>query len=136
MQLLFMIVGGIITKSDSLFAENSWFKWVATFLPIYAAFPIGILLMKKLPKDECESVKLGTKKFFVIMLCCFPIMYGGNIIGTFLPGILSGGNAENGLNTYAFDNNPLKIIVMVILASLFRRITFQKANNRLMCSLW
>ena len=126
LQILVMIISGIISQNDSLLAENSWFKWIGTFLPFYAAFPIGILIMKKIPKDECESVRLGAKNFFVIMLCCFPIMYGGNIIGTVLSNVLSRGTAENGLNAYAFDNNPLKIIVMVILAPLLEELLFRK----------
>lgn len=126
MQVLAGIIVGIITKNSNLFDENGWLKWVATFLPVYASFIIGILIMKKIPKDGCESVKLGTKNFFVIMLCCFPIIYGGNIIGTLLSELLSGGNAENGLNEFAFDNNPIKIIVIVILAPLLEELFFRK----------
>lgn len=126
MQILAGIIVGVITQKSNLVDENGWLKWVATFLPVYASFAIGILIMKKIPKDECEHIKLGAKNFFVIMLCCFPIMYGGNIIGTLLSELLSGGSAENGLNEFAFDNNPLKIIVIVILAPLLEELFFRK----------
>lgn len=125
-QLLFVVVAGIVSKNEALLFESSWFKWVATFLPIYAAFFVGILLIKKLPKDECVSVKLGAKNFFIILLCCFPIMYGGNIIGTVLSELLSGGNTENGLNTYSLDNSLLKILVMVIFAPLLEEFLYRK----------
>ena len=126
MQFLLAFLSAVILKDDILSVENSWFKWVATFVPIYAAFPIGILVMKNVSKEDFVCTKLGVKNFFVLMLICFPIMYGGNIIGTVLSGLLSGGNAENGLNTFAFDNNPLKILVMVVLAPILEEFLFRK----------
>ncbi|MBE5928028.1 MAG: CPBP family intramembrane metalloprotease [Lachnospiraceae bacterium] len=126
MQFLLAFLSAVILKDDILSVENSWFIWVATFVPIYAAFPIGILVMKNVSKEDFVCTKLGLKNFFVLMLICFPIMYGGNIIGTVLSGLLSGGNAENGLNTFAFDNNPLKILVMVVLAPILEEFLFRK----------
>ena len=62
----------------------------------------------------------------VFLLITFCLMYGGNIIGTLLSALLSGGMAENPLNDYAMDTSPLKIVVMVILAPLIEEYVFRK----------
>lgn len=45
-------------------------------------------------------------------------MYGGNLIGTGLSMLLSGGKAENAVAEVAMDQSFLKVLVMVILAPL------------------
>ena len=101
--------------------------WLETFIPMYAVgIPVGLLMMKKAPCEHKEAIQLGGKNFFLFLLMCFPLMYGGNIIGTLLSTLLSGGTATNGLFQYAFDNNPLKIIVVVILAPLLEEFLFRK----------
>jgi membrane protease YdiL (CAAX protease family) len=53
-------------------------------------------------------------------------MYTGNLIGTALSYLLSGGNAQNAVVDLAMDTNPLKIVVMVILAPLLEEYVCRK----------
>ena len=127
LQILLVALPEILSASDESFFNSSWYMWLATFLPMYAVgIPVGLLMMKKIPCEQREPIQLGGKNFFLFLLMCFPLMYGGNIIGTLLSTLLSGGAATNGLFQYAFDNNPLKIIVVVILAPLLEEFLFRK----------
>lgn len=127
LQGLWFAVPEMIWGEENWFNASSWGMWLGTFVPIYLiGVPAGLLLFKKLPKETPQAGKLGAKNFFVFLLICFCLMYGGNIIGTVLSMVLSGGNAENGIMDYAMDTNPLKIIVMVILAPLIEEYIFRK----------
>lgn len=127
LQLLLAIMAEMFSVRDNSFFNSSWYMWLATFVPIYAVgIPVGLLMMKKVPCEPQETIQLGGKNFFLFLLMCFPLMYGGNIIGTLLSTLLSGGTATNGLFQYTFDNNPLKIIVVVILAPLLEEFLFRK----------
>lgn len=127
LQALFLLLPEYLSSSIEPFWRSSWYTWLMTFVPLYViGIPVGIWIMKKVPCDHREPITLGGKNFFLFMLMCFPIMYGGNLIGTLLSSLLSGGNATNGLFSYAFDDNPLKIVVMVILAPLLEEYLFRK----------
>ena len=82
--------------------------------------------MQKVPCEQQDTRKLSGKNFFIFMLMCFPLMYGGNLIGTLLSTLLSGGTATNGLFQYVFDESPLKLIVIVLLAPMLEEFLFRK----------
>lgn len=128
-----LLQGIWLAVPEMIWGEENWFtasnlgKWIGTFAPIYLiGVPAGLLLFKKLPADAPQSGKLGGKNFIIFLLIAFPLMYGGNIIGTVLSALLSGGSAENTIVEYAMDTNPLKIVVMVILAPLIEEYVFRK----------
>ena len=107
--------------------KESWFMWMASFLPLYGiAIPLGLLVMKKLPAEAPEEHKLGAGNGFVFFLICVFLMYTGNIIGTMLSMILSGGTAVNGVVELAQDNHPLKVLFVVILAPVLEELVFRK----------
>ena len=117
MQLLWFTVSLLLWGKDNWLTTSSWGMWIGSFAPLYlVAIPLGLLIMRKLPAQTPEDHKLEAKHFWVILPVCFFLMYGGNLIGTLLSFLLSGGNAQNDLVDYAMDTNPLKILVMVILA--------------------
>jgi len=101
--------------------------WLGSIGPLYVvAIPVGLLIMRKLPVQKPEDNPLGKKNFLVFLPICFCLMYGGNIIGTLLSFVLSGGMAENALMDYIMDNSLLKILVMVILAPLLEEYICRK----------
>ena len=127
LQVLFLTVPELIWGSDNWLSTSSWGMWITTFVPIYlVAIPVGILIMGKLPAQAPQVNRLEGKRFFVFLPICFCLMYGGNIIGTFLSLILSSGQAQNTVAEYAMDNNPLKVLVMVILAPLLEEYVCRK----------
>lgn len=109
------------------FVRSTWFSWLSTFVPLYLiGVPIGLLILHRVPLTTRTSAKLGGKNFWLLLLMCFPVMYFGNLIGTLLSMVLSGGSAQNGLMNYAMDTSILKIVVMVILAPLVEEYVFRK----------
>lgn len=107
--------------------DAEWMMWVLNFAPMYLiAVPVGLLMMKKVPADMQPGTKLGGKRFWVLMLMCMPIMYGGNLIGNLLSAILSGGTAENALLDFVMGNPIYTILVAVIIAPLLEEFIFRK----------
>ncbi len=126
-QLILLTVPMIIWGENNWMSTSSWGMWLSTFIPLYlVAIPVGLLIMRKLPAQAPQDNKLGVKNFFVFLPICFCLMYSGNIIGTALSGLLSGGTAENALTDYIMDSNPLKIAFIVILAPLLEELVCRK----------
>lgn len=108
-------------------ANSDWYTWIMTFVPLYiVGMPVCVWIMRKVPEQKADAVKYGGKEFFTFLLICFPLMYGGNILGNVLSMLFSGGQAQNALLDYAFDTSPLKILVMVILAPFLEEFVFRK----------
>lgn len=126
-QIICIVAPKLIWGEDNWFSTSSWGFWISSFAPVYLfAIPAGLLIMQKIPAKKPEEHKLGVGKFFVLLPMVYFVMYSGNIIGNLLSMILSGGQAENALLDYAMDNNPLKIIVMVVLAPVLEEFVFRK----------
>ncbi len=127
LQLLMILAGVRLSSSHPALLSNPWFKWLAAFLPLYLfGFPTAFLLMRKVPADPPARSKLGAGRFLSFLLMCFPLMYGGNLIGTLLSNVLSGGTAQNNLEAFVFDSSPLKLLVIVILAPLAEEFLYRK----------
>lgn len=108
-------------------AYSSWGMWLGTFVPQYlVAIPLALLVMRKLPAEKPQDQKLSAENFVILLPICFCVMYGGNIIGSVLSMILSGGNAQNAVEDYAMDTNPVKILFLVILAPLLEEYVCRK----------
>lgn len=126
-QLLWFAVPTAIWGEDNGVSASSWWLWLGTIVPLYLiAIPVGLLILRKLPAQAPEDHKLGSGKFLVLLPICFCLMYSGNLIGNFLSMLLSGGTAQNAVLDYAMDTNPLKVVVMVILAPLLEEYVCRK----------
>lgn len=127
LQILWITVPTMIWGADNWMTASSWGMWIGSFVPLYlVAIPVSLLIMRKLPAQTPQDNNLGAKNLLVFLPICFCLMYGGNLIGTLLSFILSGGNAQNTIVDYAMDTNPLKILVMVILAPLLEEYVCRK----------
>lgn len=125
--MMAVVVGVVMALTEKDLNSIPWLMWVVTFVPIYAVgFPVGLAVIKNMPKDQKEPVPMGGKDFVSALLICFPVMYVGAIVGNLLSALLSGGGSENALETFAMDDSPLKILVMVVLAPLFEEYVFRK----------
>ncbi len=127
LQALWFGVPEALWGEENWLTGSSWGIWLGTFLPIYLlAVPVGLLMLKRLPAQAPQEKKLGAKQFLILLLVGYCLMYGGNLVGTFLSMALSGGQAENTVASYAMDTNPLKVLVMVILAPVIEEYIFRK----------
>ena len=126
-QLLMMYVPMWLWGPDNWLSTSSWGLWITLFAPMYfVAMPLCILIMGGMPAERPQDARLGGKNFFIFLCIFFFLSYCGNIIGIVLSGLLSGGTASNTVSDLAMDNNPLKILVMVILAPLLEELIFRK----------
>ena len=127
LQVIWFLVPDAILGKENSVTSSSWWMWLGTIVPLYMiAIPLGLLIMRKLPAQTPQDNKLGTKNFLVFLPICFCLMYGGNLIGTMLSVLLSGGTAQNTVAEYAMDSSPMKILVMVILAPLLEEYVCRK----------
>ena len=118
-QLLCIRIPEMLWGESNWLLTSSWGKWLLSFLPLYlVAIPVGLLIMKKLPAERPQEGKLKLWELLSYFAIGFCVMYAGNIIGTVLSLILSGGNAQNDVLEIAMDTNPLKLLFVVILAPL------------------
>ena len=122
-----IVLGAALAVIKPDYMESPWTAWLTSFLPVYlAALPLGYAVLAAVPGEKQNQMRLGAKNFFVFLLICFPIMYGGNLLGTLLSMLLSGGAAKNPLENFAFDSNPLKLLVTVLAAPAFEELFFRK----------
>lgn len=127
LQVLWFVVPGILLGPGDPVTNSSWWLWLGTIVPLYMiAIPVGLLIMGTLPAQKPQDVRLSVKEFFSFIPMCLCLMYGGNIIGNVMSGVLSGGTAENALLDYAMDTHPLKVVVIVILAPLLEEYVCRK----------
>lgn len=127
LQVLWFAIPSAIWGENNWAISSSWGIWIGTFAPLYfIAIPVSLLILRKLPAQAPQDAKLGSGNFFIFLPICIFLMYTGNLIGTGLSLLLSGGNAQNAVVDLAMDTNPLKIVVMVILAPLLEEYVCRK----------
>ena len=63
--------------------------YIISFIPLYLiAFPILLLIIKKLPKDESGKNNIDILTLIKCFCMCITIMYVGNVIGTGLSSVI------------------------------------------------
>ncbi len=126
-QFLTGIILGLLSEFFPGIINETVIMWIGNFLPLYLiGAPIFLLLMRRIPVEPYEEKPLGAGNFIAFLLICFPVMYGGSILGNLLSMVLSGGAGENPLMDYIFDSVFLRILVMVIAAPLIEELVFRK----------
>ena len=126
-QLLIGIVASVLYVLGLDLLSNPWFLWAASSLPLYVVgIPIFLLLIRTVPAHAQPQSKLPASRFLVLLLVCFPVTYLGNLIGTLLSAVLSGGTAQNGIETYLTDGGPLALFTTIIVAPVVEEYVFRK----------
>ena len=65
--------------------------YIVSFFPLYLiAFPVLLLIIRKLPDDGRQKEGIGLSTLLKCFCMCITIMYIGNLIGTGLSGIIGG----------------------------------------------
>ena len=127
LQVLWVAIPTAIWGEDNWATSTSWGMWLCASIPLYCfAIPTGLLILRKLPAQAPQEAQLGRSNFFIFLPICFCLMYAGNLLGTGLSYLLSGGTAENAVESLAMDNHPLKVVVIVILAPLLEEYVCRK----------
>ena len=125
-QVLVMLLWNGVLRFTPL-GELEVMNWILSLAPIYLlGIPAGLLLLRKVPAQPQSPQKLGFKNFWILMFICIPIMYGGNLIGTLLSALLSGGSAENPLMDFVMGNPLYSFLFAVVLAPVIEEYLFRK----------
>ena len=105
--------------------------YIVSFFPLYfIAFPVLLIVIKKLPNDNREKEGLGFPTLLKCFCMCITIMYLGNILGTGLSEVIGGFFGKTSTNNLAnlITNADLTgtIIFVVIVGPIMEEIVFRK----------
>lgn len=126
MQLLLSLMLRLLPEDSAVFNLEILF-WIVNMGPMYlVAVPVGYLLMQKITVEPVQTQKLTVGRFLLLMLISMPLLYGGNLIGTLLSLLLSGGSAQNALNDILTGKPLYLIIFTVLLAPFLEEFIFRK----------
>nr|WP_315103816.1 type II CAAX endopeptidase family protein [uncultured Catonella sp.] len=119
----------LLNKTGAVF--SGMITYLISFLPLYLiAFPIMLLIIKKLPKDNAEKKDINILTLIKYFCMCITIMYVGNIIGTWLSSFISeifGKTSNNNLAELIMNTDMLSTaIFVVILGPIMEEIIFRK----------
>lgn len=109
--------------------QSPLLQWgLGYIVPLYViGVPVALLIMRRVPAERVAPQSIGTGRLLLYLLMCFPVMYGGNLIGTLLSSMFSGGTAQNPLESVVMgDADWLQAVVLVVLAPLFEEFIFRK----------
>ena len=103
--------------------------WVQTFVPLQViAMPLTIALLSwtKGSAPEKRTVSFGWLARSLVI--AYAVMVIGNLIGTVLMMMFTGGKAQNPLIAYSLDpgNEALKVLFIVLLGPLLEEVIFRK----------
>ncbi len=128
-QQIAIILLHMLNKTGEGFAGIE--TYLVSFLPLYLlAFPVMLLIIKKLPNDEIGKSNISILTLIKCFCMCITIMYIGNIIGTGLSSVIGGmfGKTSNNnlaeliMKTDIFGT----IIFVVIFGPIMEEIVFRK----------
>ena len=125
--LLIALLPELIWGPGDPLTGTAWWKWVPAFVPMYLlAFPLCYLLLRRQPVHRPEKQHLPFGKFMIYLAICWFLMYAGNLVGTVMSFLLSGGKAENAVETLAMEQHWIKVLMMVVLAPVFEELICRK----------
>lgn len=106
-------------------------QWIASIVPMYGiAFPITILILKRIPYTPYEKKKVSFMEMAVYFLMSYSIMYIGNFIGiglSFVIDKMTGVTSSNSISDLIMSSSPLAtMLVAVILAPIIEELLFRK----------
>lgn len=123
------VVSAVVSALQLDLSNANWLVWVLNFAPMYAiGLPVCLACMKRVPAEApVEGEDMTAGRFIKLMTVCFTIMFVGNIIGTMLSGLLSGGTAENPLLSLTAQPGILGALVLVVIGPAVEELVFRKA---------
>ena len=94
------------------------------------SMPVVALITRRMPKVNIPKRHMSAGKFLLALIMCYPIMYGSNLIGLIITGIIEmikGSAVNNELLSAVTDMNMIVIILyMVIIAPVMEELIFRK----------
>nr|MCR5221120.1 CPBP family intramembrane metalloprotease [bacterium] len=103
--------------------------WVQTFVPLQMiAMPVTIVLLSRTKGSAPEKRTMPFGWLARNFVIAYAVMVIGNLIGTVLMMMFTGGKAQNPLVAYSLDpgSEALKVLFIVLLGPLLEEILFRK----------
>lgn len=137
-----VIQGGLmifLEETGTNYEISNAFIMLLNFLPMYCiGFPLGYLVVRKLPSSNIEKHDLKIKDFLKILPVCIFFMYAGNIIGTLITSFFAsstGTESTNVLNELLSDMDMIWIVIFVVIIGpiveelIFRKLFIDKTEK-------
>lgn len=128
--LQLVLAFGLIPLPESL-AESEYGFWLMTFGPIYlVAFPIAMLLLKRIPVKPLEKKSLGIGKLIMCLIAAQGLAYITNLLSQIivLPAYsVSGTDYENVIMTLTSQGGEwIQNLIIVVIGPLVEELIFRK----------
>ncbi len=126
------IIHGVVLGINPALAENDWYLWVLSVIPMYVfAMPIAYLLLLTIPKSAPQKQKLNPLMWVGFLFLCFALSYAANIAGQYFGDWIYnmlGVEVENELEQMT-SVTPLGINLLFVgvLAPIFEELFYRKA---------
>lgn len=127
-----ILIHGVIMESFPEVAENEWYMWAVSSLPMYfVGMPLAFLLLCTIPKYAPPKRKLNPLMWVGFLCLCFTISFAANFVGQYISSwisFLTGAQVENELEQMTVVT-PLGINILFvgILAPIFEELFYRKA---------
>ncbi|MBQ7821393.1 MAG: CPBP family intramembrane metalloprotease [Clostridia bacterium] len=126
LQSILLVFAELLPNMKSL-TSSSWWVWGISFVPMYlVAVPVCLLIFRKIRPEAPQSRVLKALDLLALIPISFAITYTGNIIGTLLSLLLSGGRAENEVINLVMDAHPFAYIIVAVIAPVIEEFLFRK----------
>ena len=127
-----LIIFGIVEVAYPSLAENDWYMWAFSTLPLYfVAMPISYLLFLTVPKSAPQKQKFHPMMWIGFLFLCFLLSYLSNFAGQFVSDWiyeLMGIEVENDLaEMTAITPFGINFLFVGILAPIFEELFYRKA---------
>ncbi len=127
-----VIAHSFILEAYPAIAENDWYMWALSGLPMYlVAMPIAYLLLLTVPKRAPQKQKLNPLMWVGFLCLCFALSFASNFLGQYVNDLVYntlGLEVENELEQMTVTT-PLGINILFvgILAPVFEELFYRKA---------
>lgn len=130
-RLLGVFAGSVLAMWKPEWLENGNINLIlSTVIMYFIGMPIMILLVKNIPGAAPQEHSMKWWQVVLAVIMSFPVMYGSNIVGLVLTGIIGiikGGAVENVvLNTISETSLLLNLVAVVIIAPVMEELVFRK----------
>lgn len=129
--LLQSAIHAIVLASAPAMAENDWYPWVLSMVPMYGiAMPVSLLLFRLGTPEPPKKQRLRPIVLLGLLASCFALAYAGNIVGNVinvLISVLTGREITNELAELT-TSSPfwINLLFCGILAPIMEEIFYRK----------
>ena len=106
---------------------NPLLQLVVMFVPMYViGVPVAWLVMRPMPAKAPKEGKISGGHLLVLFLVSIFFMQAGNIVGTMLAQLFTGGKAQNAIEQLVGMDGWLQFVVITLIAPVIEELVFRK----------